>query len=667
MMKHATSLSIANSIISSSASSIPIKIGILSVRFLATAFAETSSSEESQFRSGVEDDDPTSIGVIQEKDLLRKASNGGLLVLDLIDRGAMEPDARLYQKLIKKCADHRRLKEGRAVHEHFLRSRFRHYVVHNNTLINMYSKCQSVEEAQKVFDEMPERDMVSWASLITGYSQNEGFFQALTMFHEMMRSGFAPNHFTFGSVLKSAGSGTTDAMMGRQTHAVCLKHGFEESVYVGSALIDMYASCGEMNEAMSVFLGMKMKNEVSWNALISGHARKGEGENALNLFLDMKRSGLDPTHYTFSSLFSACASIGALEQGKCVHGHMIKSGLQLVAFLANTLLNMYAKSGSIGDAKIVFSQMVKRNIVSWNSMLTASAQHGLGKETIELFEEMLREGYQPNEVTFLSVLTACSRSGLLDKGMYYFELMNKFKVRHEISHFVTIVDLLGRAGQLDRARTFITDMPVEPTAEIWKALLGACRKHKNTDLGVYAAERVFELDPYDSGPHVLLSNIYASAGRLNDAAKVRKAMNESGVKKEPACSWLEIENAVHVFVANDESHPDREAIRRKWKEICEEIKRIGYVPDTSNALWFMDQREREERLQEHSEKLALAFGLLSTPSGSTIRIKKNIRVCGDCHSAFKFVSMVVDREIVLRDTNRFHHFCNGSCSCGDYW
>ncbi|XP_019158619.1 PREDICTED: pentatricopeptide repeat-containing protein At3g24000, mitochondrial isoform X3 [Ipomoea nil] len=579
----------------------------------------------------------------------------------------MEPDATLYHKLIKKCAECKRLKEGRVVHKHFVRSRFNHYVVPYNTLINMYSKCDSMQEAQQVFNEMPERDMVSWATLITGYSQNERAVQALAMFHEMLRAGFMPNEFTFGSVLKSAGAAPTDSMIGRQIHGVCLKYGYEENVYVGSALLDMYARCGQMEEAMFVFQAMRSKNEVSWNALIAGHARKGEAENAVNLFSGMKRGGFYPTHYTFSSIFTACACSGALEQGKWVHGHMIKSGLGLIAFVGNTLLNMYAKSGSINDAKKVFYRLVKKNIVSWNSMLTACAQHGLGMETVELFEEMLIEGLEPNEVTFLCVLTACSHSGLLDKGMHYFELMKKMKVEYDISHYVTIVDLLGRAGQLDRAQSFIKDMPIEPTAAIWKALLGACRKHKNMELGVFAAERVFELDPYDSGPHILLSNIYASAGRLSDAAKVRKAMNDSGVKKEPACSWLELENAVHVFVANDESHPHREEIRKMWKKMTEKIKEIGYVPDTSHALWFMDQQEREERLQEHSEKLALAFGLLNTPAGSTIRIKKNIRVCSDCHTAFKFVSKVVDREIILRDTNRFHHFCNGSCSCGDYW
>ncbi|XP_019158618.1 PREDICTED: pentatricopeptide repeat-containing protein At3g24000, mitochondrial isoform X2 [Ipomoea nil] len=607
MVKYAQNLAFANSIISSTAT-IPTKIGALFTRFLITSLAETSSSavysSDSEIRSGV-----------QWNQMPLCITNSSRNVLNVKDS----------------------------------------------------KKCDSMQEAQQVFNEMPERDMVSWATLITGYSQNERAVQALAMFHEMLRAGFMPNEFTFGSVLKSAGAAPTDSMIGRQIHGVCLKYGYEENVYVGSALLDMYARCGQMEEAMFVFQAMRSKNEVSWNALIAGHARKGEAENAVNLFSGMKRGGFYPTHYTFSSIFTACACSGALEQGKWVHGHMIKSGLGLIAFVGNTLLNMYAKSGSINDAKKVFYRLVKKNIVSWNSMLTACAQHGLGMETVELFEEMLIEGLEPNEVTFLCVLTACSHSGLLDKGMHYFELMKKMKVEYDISHYVTIVDLLGRAGQLDRAQSFIKDMPIEPTAAIWKALLGACRKHKNMELGVFAAERVFELDPYDSGPHILLSNIYASAGRLSDAAKVRKAMNDSGVKKEPACSWLELENAVHVFVANDESHPHREEIRKMWKKMTEKIKEIGYVPDTSHALWFMDQQEREERLQEHSEKLALAFGLLNTPAGSTIRIKKNIRVCSDCHTAFKFVSKVVDREIILRDTNRFHHFCNGSCSCGDYW
>lgn len=608
---------------------------------------------------------PFSGGIIQDKDLLRKTPDGGLYVLELIDKGAMEPDARLYNKLLKRCTQFRKVKEGRMVHSHFLDSIFCDYVTTHNALINMYAKCGWIIEARRVFTEMPKKDMVSWTALITGLSQNDREEEAVGLFMLMLRDGFVPNEFTLGSVLKAAAA--VGEREGRQVHGVCVKGGYDEDVYVGSAIVDMYARCGGVEEAKMVFEGLKIKNEVSWNALIAGHARRSEAEEAVQLFMEMQRGGFEPSHFTYSSVFSACASIGALEQGKWVHGRLVKSGLGLVSFVGNTVLDMYGKAGSIEDARKVFDRLVKRDVVSWNSMLTAYAQHGLGKETVELFEELRRRGVEPNEVTFLCFLTACSHSGLLDKGLHYFELMKTLKVEPDVSHYVTIVDLLGRAGQLDHAQRFIKEMPIEPTAPIWKALLGACRMHKNVELGAYAAERVFELDPYDSGPHIILANIYASNGRWKDAAKVRKMMNDSGVKKEPACSWVDIENKVHMFVASDDAHPEKDDIRIMWEKISERIKEMGYVPDTSQVLWLVEQQEREVRLQHHSEKLALAFALLKTPPGSIIRIKKNIRVCLDCHTAFKFVSQMVEREIILRDTNRFHHFRNGSCSCGDYW
>lgn len=213
---------------------------------------------------------------------------------------------------------------------------------------------------------------------------------------------------------------------------------------------------------------------------------------------------------------------------------------------------MYAKSGSFDDAIKVFDILAKPDVVSWNTMLNAYAQHGLGGKTLEQFEKMMKTGIEPNAVTFLCILTACSHGGLLDKGQHYFEMMKKSKIEPEISHYVTMVDLLGRAGQFDHAQIFIRELPIEPTAAIWGALLGACRMHKKMELGAYAAERVFELDPYDSGPHILLYNIYASASKWNEASKVRKFMKEIGVKKEPACSWVEIENSVHRRISPSE-------------------------------------------------------------------------------------------------------------------
>lgn len=625
--------------------------GIVCVRFSFGTFVGSKILEDSEI-SDAEDLEVSC--VIQYKNFLHKShENSG-------------PGPPLYNRLLKRCTEMRKLREGKMVHAHFLNSQFRDDPVIGNTILNMYAKCGSLADARKMFDEMPLKDIVTWTALISGYSQHDQAEEALALFPLMLRRGLEPNQFTLSSLLKASGDGTTNKR-GRQLHAYCLKCGYDSDVYVGSSLVDMYARYGHLVEARLIFDGLLTKNEVSWNALIAGHSRKGETENALRLFSMMHREDFKPTHFTYSSLCTACASTGSLEQGKWVHAHVIKSGGRLVAFVGNTLLDMYAKSGSIEDAKKVFDRLVKRDVVSWNSMLKGYAQHGLGRKTVQHFEEMMTSGIEPNSITFLSVLTACSHAGLLDEGRHSFELMKKYKVEPDVSHYVTMVDLLGRAGLLDQAERYIREMPIEPSAAVWGALLGACRMHKNMELGAYAAERVFELDPQDSGPHILLYNMYASAGRWQEAAKVRKMMKESGVKKEPACSWVEIENAVHMFIANDDAHPQWQEICEMWEKISGKIKEIGYVPDTSHVLLFVDQQEREVKLQYHSEKLALAFALLNTPLGSTIRIKKNIRVCGDCHSAIKYVSKVVGREIIVRDTNRFHHFHNGSCSCGDYW
>ncbi|XP_061348348.1 pentatricopeptide repeat-containing protein At3g24000, mitochondrial [Gastrolobium bilobum] len=606
--------------------------------------------------------------IIEDRNILSPSlkSQNSLHVLDLIDNGSLEPDRTLYNTLLKRCTQLGKLKEGRLVHSHILNSKLTDDLVIQNSVLFMYAKCGSLEDARMVFDEMPIKDMVTWTSLITGYAQNERAKDALVLFPQMLRDGSKPNEFTLSSLVKSCGF-IPSYNDGKQIHACSWKYGCNSNVFVGSSLVDMYARCGYLGEARLVFDELVSKNEVSWNALITGYARKGEGEEALALFVNMQREDYRPTDFTYSALLCSSSCMGSLEQGKWLHAHMIKSGRKLVGYVGNTLLHMYAKSGSIHDAEKVFDRLVKLDVVSCNSMLIGYAQHGLGKKAVQQFEEMLRVGIEPNDITFINVLTACSHAGLLEEGKHYFGLMRKYNIEPKVSHYATMVDLLGRAGLLDQAKRFIEEMPVEPTVAIWGALLGASRMHKNMKMGAYAAQRVFELDPFYSGTHILLANIYASAGRWRDAAKVRKIMKDNGLKKEPACSWVEIENYVHVFVANDIAHPQKDKVHKMWEKLNQKIKEIGYVPDTSHVLLFVDQQEKEVNLQYHSEKLALAFALMNTSPGSTIRIMKNIRVCGDCHSAIKYVSLLVKREIIVRDTNRFHHFRDGFCSCGDYW
>ncbi|XP_021847438.1 pentatricopeptide repeat-containing protein At3g24000, mitochondrial isoform X1 [Spinacia oleracea] len=589
------------------------------------------------------------------------------LLLKSSDSGTKNQRALVVERGLKRCMELGDIREGRIVHANVLASEFKDDTIILNNIIQMYVKCGNLDEARKCFNEMPYKDTFTWTSMIIAYTHNGRPEEGLSLFPKMLCLGFKPNKFTFSSLLKASNT-IRSAKHGMHIHTLCIKYGCDSSVYVGTSLVDLYARCGLMNEAQSVFDGLVSKNEVSWNALMAGHARKERGEETLSLFQRMKREDFEPNDFTYSTVLNACANTGVLEQGKCIHAHVIKYGVKLIAFVGHTLLHMYAKCGSVEEAEKVFTRLMVRDVVSWNSLLTGYAQHGLVHRSLEQFDNMLKTGIQPNAVTFLCLLTSCSHAGFVKQGLYYFKMMKKtYGLDPKIEHYVTIVDLLGRAGKLDQALRFITDIPMDPVAEIWKCLLGACRMHRNMELGVYAAERVFELDPYDSGPYVILANMYALAGRRNDVAKVRKMMKDCRVRKEPACSWVEIGNSVHVFVADDDTHPQSKEIYEMWDCICAKIKGIGYVPDISHVLLFVEEHEREVKLQHHSEKLALAFACLNTPPKSTIRIKKNIRVCGDCHSAFKFASIVIEREIVVRDTNRFHHFQNGSCSCRDYW
>jgi pentatricopeptide repeat protein len=301
-------------------------------------------------------------------------------------------------------------------------------------------------------------------------------------------------------------------------------------------------------------------------------------------------------------------------------------------------------------------------------MIVALAQHGLGEQAVGLFEEMLRVGVKPDRITYIGVFSACTHAGFIDKGKRYYEQMqSEHGIVPEMSHYACMVDLLSRAGLLTEAHEFIQRMPVAPDTVVWGSFLAACRVRKNADLAELAAEKLLSIDPDNSGAYSALANVYSACGRWNDAARIWKLRKDKAVKKETGFSWTHVQNKVHVFGADDVLHPQRDAIYKKAAEMWEEIKKAGFVPDLNSVLHDVDDELKEELLSRHSEKLAIAFGLISTPEKTTLRIMKNLRVCNDCHTAIRFISKVVDREIIVRDATRFHHFRDGYCSCKDYW
>ncbi|OVA12947.1 Pentatricopeptide repeat [Macleaya cordata] len=571
-----------------------------------------------------------------------------------------------------------------------------------NAMISLHTQSGRLDLAVAQFDQMLERDVVSWNSMIAGYNQHGFDLEALVFFSKMLKeSDVKPDKFTLASVL-SACANLEMLKPGKEIHAhiirtvvnacepvrnalismYCKSGGVEIArkvvdrsttanlnVISFTALLDGYVKIGDINPAREIFDSLKDRDVVAWTAMIVGYVQNGLNNDAIELFRSLVNEGPKPNNYTLAAMLSACSSLASLDHGKQIHASALRLGEHSSVSVTNALITMYAKAGSIEDAKRVFDQVSwNRDNVSWTSMIIALAQHGLGLEAIELFEKMLAFGIKPDHITYVGVFSACTHAGLVEQGQNYFALMqNIHKIEPTPSHYACMIDLFGRAGLLEEARDFIEKMPIEPDVIAWGSLLASCNVRKNAELAAIAADRLLVIDPENSGAYSALANVYSACGRWEEAAKTRKLMKERRVKKERGVSWVQIKNKVHVFGVEDGLHPQKDEIYKKIAELWKEIKKMGFVPDTEAVLHDLDEELKEEILSHHSEKLAIAFGLISTPEKTTLRIMKNLRVCNDCHSAIKFISKVVGREIVVRDVTRFHHFKDGLCSCGDYW
>ncbi|KAF8411527.1 hypothetical protein HHK36_004079 [Tetracentron sinense] len=571
-----------------------------------------------------------------------------------------------------------------------------------NAMISLHTQSGQLGLALAQFEQMTEQDVVSWNSMIAGYNQHGFDLEALIFFSKMLTESYAkPDNFTLTSVL-SACANLEMLKPGKEIHAHIIRTELDTSGPVGNALISMYSKSGgvkiarkivensmstninvisftalldgymklgDINPARQIFDLLRDCDVVAWTAMIVGYVQNGFNNDAMELFRSMVSEGPKPNNYTVAAMLSVCSSLASLDHGKQIHANAIRSGEESSVSVSNALITMYAKAGSIEGARRTFLRIHRnRDTVSWTSMIIALAQHGLGEEAIELFEKMLSFGIKPDHITYVGVISACTHAGMVEQGQSYYTLMqNEHRIEPTLSHYACMIDLFGRAGLLQEAQDFIEKMPIEPDVIAWGSLLASCKVHKNTELAKIAAERLLLIEPENSGAYSALANVYSACGKWDDAAKIRKLMKDRGVKKDQGFSWVQIKNKVHVFGVEDGLHPQKDAIYKMIEKLWKEIKEVGFIPDTESVLHDLDEELKEKILSHHSEKLAIAFGLISTPEKTTLRIMKNLRVCNDCHSAIKFISKVVGREIILRDATRFHHFKNGSCSCGDYW
>lgn len=526
----------------------------------------------------------------------------------------------------------------------------------------------SMHHAHLLFDRIPQPNIVLFNLMARGYARSEIPLQSLVLFIEILCLGLVPDNYSFPSLLKACAK-VNALQEGKQLHCLAIKYGLNTDMFVCPALINMYIESIEINSARCVFNSLLEPCVITYNALIMGYVRSSEPNEALSLFRELQAKNLEPTDVTILGVISSCALLGALELGKWLHEYVKRNGFDQYVKVNTTLIDMYAKCGSLEDAVSVFRGMSFKDTQAWSTMIMAYAIHGCGNDAISLFEEMRRSQIQPDGITFLGVLYACNHAGLVDDCFRYFcRMRDEYKIVPGIKHYGCVLDVLGRAGRLDDAYKFIKDLPIEPTPLLWRTLLAACSIYGNIELGKQVMERILALDQSHSGDYVMFSNMCARAGRWEDAKAFRGMMKDRALIKVPGCSSIEVHNAVHEFFSGDGTKVEYKELHRAVDELVEKLKLVGYVPDISLVFHQeMKDEEKEATLRYHSEKLAITFGLLNSPPGETIRVTKNLRVCGDCHSAAKLISLVVDRQIILRDVQRFHHFKDGKCSCGDYW
>ncbi|CAN4126056.1 unnamed protein product [Withania somnifera] len=590
-------------------------------------------------------------------------SNPPLYTSSTTNKYSHSPSPDRLKFLIDKSKSIRQLLQ---IHAFLIRHDLESDPILNFKLQRSYSSLGHLKHSVSVFKRTQSPTVFSYTAIIHYHVINDLYEQAFVLYIQMLTQNIEPNAFTFSSILK-----TCPLESGKALHCQALKLGYESDTYVGTGLVDVYARGGDIvsarklfdtmperslvsltamvtgyaknghvEEARVLFDGMEDRDVVCWNAMIDGYSQHGRPNEALVLFRQMLLSKVKPNEVTVVAALSACAQMGVLESGRWMHAYVKSNRIQVNKHVGTAFIDMYSKSGSLEDARMVFDQMRDKDVITWNSMIVGYAMHGFSLEALQLFNEMWWD---------------------------YFHLMERYWIEPKIEHYGCMVNLLGRAGQLEEAYEFVKSMKIDSDPILWGTLLSACRIHGDLRLAEKIMEFQVEQDFATSGTYVLLSNIYAATGDWDGVAKVRALMKRSGIDKEPGCSSIEVNNKVHEFLAGDMKHPKSKEIYRMLEEMNKWLNAHGYLPQTDIVLHNLGEVEKQQSLAVHSEKLAIAYGLISTQEGITIRIVKNLRVCPDCHAVTKLISKITGRKIIVRDRNRFHHFVDGSCSCGDFW
>ncbi|KAG6478435.1 pentatricopeptide repeat-containing protein At5g27110-like [Zingiber officinale] len=478
-----------------------------------------------------------------------------LEVFDQMTHCGFQPDSVTYTTAFSACARLADLDRAKRVYEVLITSGFELDNFISSSIVDMYAKCGNLATAREVFEQIQSKSVVSWNSIITGYSSAGDSCSVLDLFARMIAQGIRPTSSTI-SCLVMACSKSSNFLQGRFIHGYIVRNCITVDVYVASSLVDLYFKCGMTQCAEYIFANMPKSDVVSWNVMLSGYVMTGSYFKAIELFHGMSFFETVPDAIAFTSVLSACAQLAALDQGREIHKQIRENSLESNETVMCALLDMYAKCGAIGEARAVFDKLASKDVLSWTSMIMAYGSHGQATEALKLFHEMQNVKVKPDHVTFLSLLSACNHGGLVIEGCYYFnQMMNEYGIKPRVEHYSCLIDLLGRSGQIDEALSILKNTPdIRADAGLLGSLLSACSLHKNLKVGGEIASLVVKLDPDDHSALITLANMYASAGRWDEMRQVRTRVKKRGLKKNPGCSWIESENTIHQFFVKDDLH-----------------------------------------------------------------------------------------------------------------
>lgn len=581
-------------------------------------------------------------------------------IFEEMQKVGVKADPATFVCVLNLCFNPTLLEQGMSVHAYVVQCGLDQDVFISNALIDMYAKCGSFQNACIHFKRVLHPDVVTYNTVITACGQHNWPHEAHQLFELMLQQGVKPDDITFVCTLKAC-SFTLSLEQGYYIHSHAIRNGVHVDDHVSSALMDMFIKCGNLENARKIFERLPKRGVMVWSVLIGAYIHHVDSRYLIHLLEKLEEEGLKPDEVIFVLVLKACSMLAALEHGCKVHASVIENGFERNNFVSSTIVDMYMNCGSLDNALVVFDQIPNRTVVTWNVLLSGFIQHGQFGTALQKFDDMQEAGIKPDEVSILCYLSACSRAGFVGYGCGLFKsMLGDFGIEPALKHFNCVADMLGQAGYLPETEDLLETIPFGPNVVGWTSLLTSCKMHANVNVGRRCFNNIATMDCADAMGYVLMSGIYAQAGMWDGVRRLDELRRCLNRWKKPARAYIEVDNMLHSFSVNETQHPRSADIHAKINTLSGQLEKDKQSKESEKS-----KTQKDDALCGHCERLAIAFGLLSTSLGTTIRVAKNIRMCVDCHSLTKKITIFENREIVVKDAYCIHHFQDGACSCGD--